>query len=390
MPQTSTLGEPLVQGYTRYRTLGQHLDARLARLLQSIGQQDKVAHALQVAHLLTRDWHDQRTASGPTWASEITDDHTPFEFSLALNGSCETLRILTEPQDPNAPSLRASWRSALGINEELVQRWGANLHAFETVADLFEPGANATGHFSLWHSAILGRAAASDFKVYLNPGIHGKADSRRVLVEALDRLGLGGLWRGLNDQVALRSGLDEVMYFSLDLTAPPHARAKVYVAHTQATARDVIRVLEGSPGFDPNATGSWLNQLLDGAGPFLERPPITCFALRPGSLELHSTTLHLPVRSYLQDDFEIARRACRFLTFPQRVRYMRALVGLSERPLETGRGLQTYVSLRASPGRQAVTVYLAPQVYSVTPTRCLEPSLAFFEAAKPARLDHAS
>ena len=43
---------------------------------------------------------------------------------------------------------------------------------------------------------------------------------------------------------------------------------------------------------------------------------------------------------------------------------VRAITALSERPLESGRGVQTYVSLRASPGKQAVTVYLAPLVYS--------------------------
>jgi hypothetical protein len=140
-------------------------------------------------------------------------------------------------------------------------------------------------------------------------------------------------------------------------------------------------VLAGSPGFEARNVRRWCRELLGSSGPFHSRPPISCFALCPGALELHSTTLHMPVRSYLSDDFEIARRTCAFLNFPQRVRFMRAITALSERPLESGRGLQTYVSLRASPGKQAVTIYLAPMVYS-TPS-VVEDGLRWFFHADP-------
>jgi DMATS type aromatic prenyltransferase len=371
-------------------SLGQQLDSRLRRLFRSIGQEEKVPSALRVAAVLGRGWRDEPIAGGPHWPSDITDDHSPFEFSLALDGRSETLRLLTEPQDALNPSLQASWRMANEIHEELALQWGASLQSYEQVADLFAPGPSPSGQFSIWHSAILGDSENPEFKVYLNPKIHGTDDAAQVLNAGLGRLGLGELWSGLTKNVLRRGRLDEPVYFSLDLSNEADARVKVYVAHHNATARELTAALALSPGFDARRVEGWLEHLVGGLGPYTARPPITCFALRRGSIDMLSTTLHLPVRCYLAEDFEIARRVCGFLGFAQRVRYMRALTGLAERPLESGRGLQTYASLRASPGRQAVTVYLAPQVYSTKPTTMDESVLQFFNSPERVMLEHAS
>lgn len=359
-----------------YSTLGQQLDSRLSRLLQALGQQDRIPNALRVAHLLGRSWRDELTSKGPLWASDITDDHTPFEFSLALNGRAENVRILTEPQDTERPSLAASWRLATEVNEELASSWGAGFQSYSKVADLFEPTPSDEGHFGLWHSAIF-EAGGPQFKVYLNPEVHGGEDGERVLCAALGRLGLTEAWASIADNALRRGDLDQAMYLSLDLVNAPHARVKIYVAHRNSTAEDIIDALASCPGFDANSIRSWLQQLMGSMGPFLDRPPITCFALQGDKPGLHSATLHLPVRCYLAEDFEIARRVCRLLKFPQQVSFMRALTVTAERPLELDRGLQTYVSLRASPGLEAVTVYLAPQVYSSPPARVADPGWSF-------------
>ena len=108
----------------------------------------------------------------------------------------------------------------------------------------------------------------------------------------------------------------------------------------------------------------------------------TCYALTRAGVELYSTTLHLPIRCYAEDDLEGARRVSRLLTFPQRVKYLRALTTMCTRPLESERGLQTYASLRASPGKEAVTVYLAPQAYSHALASVDAPP-SFFDALVP-------
>jgi DMATS type aromatic prenyltransferase len=345
-------------------TLGHHLDSGLSRLMRALGQEARLPRARMVARVLSRGWGNWPATRRPAWPSDITDDHTPFEFSLALNGRSETVRILTEPQDAADPSLTASWKKALEIHASLSAQWGTDFRNFERVADLFTPTATGESRFCAWHSAVLGDASDPQFKIYLNPMIHGDGNSRAVVTEALSRLGLAKLWA---DFVSRHFGSDDAdcpIYFSLDLVGTPDARVKIYVAHRSATATRMTRILAGSPGFEAGNVRRWCRALMGSSGPFDRRPLITCFALRPGAMELHSTTLHLPVRCYVSDDFEIARRTCSFLNFPQRVRFMRAITALSERPLESGRGLQTYVSLRASPGTQALTIYLAPLVYS--------------------------
>jgi hypothetical protein len=364
MLELDTFGDVFFQSKPSKRTLGQQLDSRLARLLGALGQSEHLEHALRTVELLTGSWRDQLVSAGPRWSSDITDDHSPFEFSLALGGASQVLRVLTEPQDLEQPSLRASWRLAADIHEELASKGSAGFIGYDKVSALFEPKDSDQGAFSIWHSAILAGAKKANFKVYLNPAIHGTADAARLVSEALARLGLGAAWQALEKTVLARTGLDQVIYFSLDLTDDADARAKVYVAHHHGTASDVARVLSQCPGFAAEDVGRWFQHLLGSQGPFPARPPITCFALRRAAHDLHTTTLHLPVRCYAPDDFDIARRICTLLSFPRRVSYMRALTEFAERPLQNGSGIQTYASLRASPGREAVTVYLAPQVYS--------------------------
>jgi DMATS type aromatic prenyltransferase len=350
--------------------------------MHALGQSARLPASLTLARLLAHGWADQRARPRPAWPSDITDDHTPFEFSLAIDGSAEVVRILTEPQDPRDPTLLGSWRAAQDVHEMLAGRFGASFAQHGEITDLFAPTASSRARFGVWHSAILDGAHSPHFKLYLNPAIHGREDAPALLGAALARLGLARTWADFARATFRRGALDAPVYLSLDLLDTPDARVKIYMAHDGATSRDVVRALGGSAGFEPALVQTWCRALLGGDGPYDARPPITCFALRPGNVELHSTTLHLPVRCYLPDDFEVARRISRLLGLPQRVRYMRALTALSDRPLEAGRGLQTYASLRASPEKEAVTVYLAPQVYSAALAPDEDDSATFFRRVR--------
>jgi hypothetical protein len=376
MLQTS----PITQSGVREldtRTLGQHLDDRLERLLQAIGQPTEVAPALRVATLLGASWRNELISRGPLWPSEITDDHTPFEFSLALGGPFPSsrgagaghtrerlVRLLTEPQEVARPSLRASWALAASIHEQLASEWGVSLRRLEAVADLFEPGAAAEAEFSVWHSAVFGQSRGPAFKIYLNPSIHGPEDAEASLEAALRRLGVAPAWAAVRSLALRRRGLDMPMYLSLDLSDTPDARVKVYIAHRHATSRDLIEVLSPLPGFDSAAVELWLLRLLGTSGPFGAHPPVTSHAFGGAPIGSFSTTLHLPVRDYLTQDLEIAERVCEFLDPEQQGAFLRALAAVAERPLQAGRGLTTYVSLRATPAREAMTFYLAPQLYT--------------------------
>jgi DMATS type aromatic prenyltransferase len=348
-----------------------------------VHQEEKFASAANIATVLATGWSSLKISTEPLWPSDITDDHTPFELSLAFHARGETARILTEPQDAKRPSALASWQLAEDIHEQLASEWGADLTPLARVADLFAPTASTQARFAIWHSAVLNDPAKPDFKVYLNPALGGAAQSPDVTTQAMERLSLGESWRLLSKSARRRGSADVPLYLSLDLSGASESRVKVYVAHHAATADEVAAALRACPGYAEERVSAWVKHLMGGPGPYHERPPLTCFAFCRGALEPHSATLHLPVRCYHDDDFEIARRVCSLLSFSQRVRYLRALTGASDRPLDAARGLQTYVSLRNSPGRQGVTLYLAPEAYTKLVPRAARGIHEIFEDPPP-------
>jgi hypothetical protein len=364
-------------------TLGALLLFKLRRLLGVVHQEEKFSGAANIAALLATGWSTSKISMGPAWPSDITDDHTPFELSLAFGARDETVRILTEPQDAAKPSALASWRLAERIHERLASEWGADLSPLARVADLFEPSGSTEARFAIWHSAILNDPVKPDFKVYLNPALNGATHSAEVTTQALESLGLGESWRLLSKSARSRGSSDLPLYLSLDLSGATESRVKVYVAHYGATASEVAAALRGCPGYGEERVSGWVRHLMGGAGPYTERPPLTCFAFCRGALEPHSATLHLPLRCYHDDDFEIARRVCSLLNFSQRVRYLRVLTSSSDRPLDAARGLQTYVSLRNSPGRQGVTLYLAPEAFTKLGSKAARSVHEIFEDSAP-------
>jgi tryptophan dimethylallyltransferase len=364
-------------------TLGALLLFKLRRLLGVVHQEEKFSGGANIAALLATGWASSEISMGPAWPSDITDDHTPFELSLAFGARGETVRILTEPQEAANPSALASWQLAARIHERLASEWGADLSPLARVADLFEPSASTAARFAIWHSAILNDPVKPDFKVYLNPALHGTAHSLEVTTQALERLGLGESWRLLSKSALRRGSADVPLYLSLDLSGATQSRVKVYIAHYGATAGEVAAALRGCPGYGEERVSGWVRHLMGGPGPYTSRPPLTCFAFCRGALEPHSATLHLPVRCYHDDDFEIGRRVCGLLSFSQRVRYLRVLTSSSDRPLDAARGLQTYASLRNSPGRQGVTLYLAPEAFTQLTSKAARSVHEIFEDSAP-------
>ncbi|HYO74676.1 MAG TPA: tryptophan dimethylallyltransferase family protein, partial [Archangium sp.] len=49
--------------------------------------------------------HDLPAGNAPRWPSDITDDGTPFEFSLAIDGEEPELRFLIEAWTPERPTV---------------------------------------------------------------------------------------------------------------------------------------------------------------------------------------------------------------------------------------------------------------------------------------------
>jgi DMATS type aromatic prenyltransferase len=344
---------------------------RLRSLCRSLGY--TAGQSRSVTGLFRRmatSWAERPADGAPAWSSDITDDHTPFEFSLAIDGASSELRFLLEAQG-DSPSLASNWEEACRLNELLAAEEGACLTRFAAVADLFAPTPRCN-RFALWHAVCLQPGAPPDFKIYLNPQARGPAEARATVEEAMARLGLADATAYL----PLSSPDDELLYFSLDLSARREARVKVYTAHHRANAKRIEAAVAPARG---HVTGQALDFCLtmgESVGPFSGRPVLSCLSFVQGSATPTNGTVHFPVRSYVSDDAVAAARICSYMGPEGAALYQRALDAFTDRRLEDGVGMQTYASLRINNGRRRVTVYLAPEVYDIRPAAMTQPAVS--------------
>jgi DMATS type aromatic prenyltransferase len=314
---------------------------------------------------MTAPWGAWPVDRGPYWPSDLTDDSSPFEFSLAFHESHVDLRFLMESQ--SVPVTHASsWEAGLLLNERLASQYGADLSQFNAIKNLFAPTASILPGFVLWHSAVFyGDGSPPMFKVYLNPKVLGAKASTRLVERALSELGLEHAWQFIAANVDNSS---RPIYFSLDLVAPEQARTKIYIAHLDANAADLATRVRGAPGTLFGDTSSLLETLTGTTGPFSARPILTCYAFRSQRAD-PKLTLHVPLRCYVRNDREAVDRICKILTEEQANILHRASAAFADRPLESGRGLITYVSLRPERSGCCVTVYLSPELYALAHAR---------------------
>ncbi|MEM7156966.1 MAG: tryptophan dimethylallyltransferase family protein [Myxococcota bacterium] len=310
----------------------------------------------------------------PRWSSDITDDGTPFEFSVAFTPhGAPTLRLLFEAQEPETADTPARrWSAAWRTTERLAALGHVDLQRLHAIAPWFEPTRDSSADFVLWHALDLSQPEGEDatLKVYLNPRVHGDAGAPALVERALVRLGHADAWADLVARLA-RHGEHRFQYLSLDLGANESARTKIYVAHHGVSADRLERVFEGSEGYGAGDATRWCRSVLGGPGPYERRPVLSCFAFSRRT-PAPVGTLHLPVRCYAEDDAASARRILAHLPAAAATHYLDAVEAFSARPLGAGQGLQTYASFRRERSAQRLTVYLAPEGYAVprseTPT----------------------
>ena len=335
-------------------SIGDFALQKLEKIGVALGRPDLYERGSSVLRDLTEGWSALPLAPHPHWPSDITDDGSPFEYSITFGaGRAPELRVLAESQGPGL-TREASWEAGLRLNARIAARYGADLSAFARIQDLFAPMPSIPSRFSLWHAAVLGDAAPS-FKAYVNPWVAG-ADAAPLLVEqALSRLGLAGAAAGLSPEAVL-------IYFALDLVAAASARTKIYAAHNRASAKEIAARVRG-----PRADIARVIESLTGTDATLtSRPVQTCHAFRAAS-SAEDVTIYVPVRSYVDHDAEALERACALLR-PSDAEALRDVVhAIADRPLGMGRGLVTYVALRPSDGR--VSVYLSPEAYAILAPR---------------------
>jgi DMATS type aromatic prenyltransferase len=358
------------ESLTQETSLMDRLGGELARLCKVVGTEPETPVEL-LAGLLGP--HGARPAAAPpVWPSDVADDHSPVEFSLAFNDNePPALRILGEALG-STPGVRANMSAAEDFLEAYAGKFGLSLRRLDMVRDLFDSH-QPQGAYALWLSLVFRNGRRPEFKVYFNPEVRGAENASELVGEALHRLGLSDAYRAMLAR-AVRPGelgvRDRLTFFALDLFDEPQARVKLYVSHFDAEAHDVARAASIVDGVDPEMVSGFCaaagaRQRFD-ARPLVGSYTITSDADRPVGY-----SVYVPIRSYVEDDLEARSRVVALLArhrFDTEL-FDRALGALTARPLADGVGLIPHVSLRLGPPRPGVTVYLSAEAYGVFPPR---------------------
>ncbi len=304
----------------------------------------------------------------PTFHSDVVDDHTPYEMSVTIGGVVPEVRLLVETTDQDT-SLVARWKAACAAGDWLRTNHGADLARLDTIADLFEPRPGDCGALALWHAIAFRPTSAPEAKAYLDLRARGAEHGIALLEETLARLGLGAAYPRLMREAARRGPqLDELVYFSLDLTSHDRARAKVYFRHHHATAQDLERVIGTLGGIEPGEITAFCTTMLGDEGPYTTRPLVSCWVFASGA-EPSGATLYAPIAYYVQHDEEAQARVHRWLGCQgmATTEYDRYLTAFARRPLAAGVGMHSYVSFKRDRGAPKMTFYLAPEAYRSFP-----------------------
>jgi hypothetical protein len=308
------------------------------------------------------------------WQSDISDDHTPVEFSIACDpGTAPTLRILGEALAPR-PGRVANLDAALRLLDSLTGRFDVSRTQFDRVRDVFldqEP----LGLFSMWFSTVHRPAAAPEVKIYFDPNAQGTHKAPQLVAEGLRRLRFDGAYETLLAH-GVRPGelgrADRFAFFAVDLHARSHARVKVYLSHHNAGTAEVVRAAGAVEGIDDIPIREFL-EITDCRGPLTRRPLVSSYTFLDGDTDRPSGySLYLPIRDYVDNDEQARERMLAVLT-----RYGldaavvdRAVDSITDRRLCDGVGLIAHLSLRLARDRPpGVTVYLSSEAYQVTPPR---------------------
>lgn len=344
----------------KVEAIGERAERQLVSLAGAVGLEASIpdARAILARLLGTSRSHPCGT---PAYLSDVVDDHTPYEMSLALGNTAPEVRLLVETVDEDH-SLAGRWQAARDAGRWLASEYGAHLDKLDRIADLFEP---RTGDalLSMWHAIVFRQNGKPETKVYLDLRARGRVLAATTLEEALSRLDLSAAYPRLMREGCRRGAeLDELVYFSLDLSAHETARVKVYFRHHQATATDMERVIGTFGGVNPGEVRSFCKAILGNEGPYLPRPLVSCWSFSGGATP-SGATIYAPVAYYARDDREAQGRVRRWLgdVGLEAKRYDEAISAFAQRPLADGTGMHSYVSFKRDAGVPKVTCYLAPE-----------------------------
>ncbi len=306
--------------------------------------------------LMGSPWGDQPLGERPRFLSDITDDHSPFELSMAFGDGNPEFRMLMEAL-PSDPLISSRWEAGLDLTKRLERQFGCSLERFHAIEEIFKP-TDEYARFAMWHAVNVGEKTT--FKVYLNPNAHGTRHAEALIQAALTRLGVPQVFDGLP---IVRPGRDQISYFSLDLTEGEDARIKIYFCHHNVGIADLETFMEFSRHHRSGEAAEFCRAASGGAVRYDGLPLQTCYAFVGNEPVPQNVTLHFPVRSYTDNDQQAMERISSLIPAASRGAYERLVKMFVSRDLTTSTGAQTYVSYRRQADERRVTVYLSPNAY---------------------------
>ncbi|PYM62886.1 MAG: hypothetical protein DMD79_10000 [Candidatus Rokuibacteriota bacterium] len=304
--------------------------------------------------------------SAPRW-SAISDDCTPFEFSVVLQEGPPAIRVLLEAQDdPAGPA--TYWQAGRRLTAWLASRFEVPLDRLGAIEDLFQPE-DPLAYWSLWQSVDFRADRRPRVKIYLNPNARGRERAAGLVDEALSRLGCAAAPSHL-DRLP-RDPDDRLVVLSLDLVPGLETRVSVHVQFRRPSAEGLEELAALAPGTMPGDATAFLDAVTgrtDGAGmrSMFATVHLDCGHLdsavrgRPGGVGLH-----VPAFPYCENDGVARDRVTRFL---ERVglstaAYERCVRAMARAPLEKEEGLHSFVSFTRAGGHPRVIVSFGSRVY---------------------------
>jgi len=365
---------------------------RLRRLAEATGSSSQAENVVAVYARLIEPWGHLPAGDRPAWLSYIGDDHTPIEFSVTFSKTPE-LRILFEPLG-SFPSVVSNRDAALRLLRAFSADYRLDLARFERIRDLFCPP-DPQGTFGVWLAVAFPHEGPPEFKIYLNPAAQGRSLAPAVVEEALVRLGFHSAWASVSRGL-LRRGreFDELNYVSLDLSAAPDARVKIYARHSSCTVADLERAAQPARDHRAGDVRELVRILAPraGDGALEGRAPSTCYTfVGSDSGRPAAATTHFPINSYAASDREVAGRVLSLLRrFDVSAEgYKRAIAGFATRRLDAAVGMHSYVSFRRYRDEARITTYLATEAYKPGTVECAE-SVGESGVIQAARVDRRS
>ncbi|WP_137811961.1 tryptophan dimethylallyltransferase family protein [Gandjariella thermophila] len=290
------------------------------------------------------------TTAGPA-PSFVSADGFPAEMSLSWRGINPEIRLLWESLG-SEPTARSNQEAGQALTRRLADKPGVSISRYLRVEDLFVTPNPATYRPTVWHALAWrpgNHPQRLEYKVYLNPQVHGVEHAPEVIGEAMRRLDLSVPWRSVGRRVReLAERGHEIEFFALDLAdATSKPRVKVYFRHDEMPAAELDTVAALARRHD-SGRAERARRIVYGDTRTITNEPMTCLAFRHGTPAPEEANLYLRLPDNTRSDAEARDRVTRLM----RVEgidpgpYQRCLDLLAPAPLANTTGLQELLSYR--------------------------------------------